>query len=73
MPVEKYRRVEDMPSLLWGDPAAPGYFERLARTWSQAARLFPRPRPRGVFKFRSVDEAWRSRAQGAGASRAPEP
>jgi hypothetical protein len=54
--VEKFRSIEEMNAADLGDPRA-GDFERFLRHCARYWRLAPRVYPRGVFKFRSIDEA----------------
>ncbi len=60
MPVEKYRSAEEMN-------AAPirtvvtNPFDRFVRHCARIARLCPRHYPRGVFKFRTLEEAQAAR------------
>ena len=60
--VQKFRSVEEMtaaPILV-----APGEgFERFARQCARYFALSPRVYPRGVFRFRSVEEAQAARAR----------
>ena len=61
MPVEKYRSVEDMPSIEWCQNLDEDFFRRVARLWSRSSALSARIYPRGVFKFRSIEEAQEAR------------
>jgi hypothetical protein len=60
MPVEKFRSGEEMN-------AAPvrarsgDSFERFVRLCARYWRIHPRKYPRGVFKFRSIEEAQAAR------------
>ena len=57
MPIRKFRDVSEMEDTLWysrGDPALP---PAIARVWDFAARVCPLQFPRGVHKYRSVEEA----------------
>lgn len=61
MPVEKYRSVADMPP----PPAARGeeILHRIRKLWARSALLAPRIYPRGVFKFRNLEEAQAARLE----------
>ena len=61
MPVIKYRNVADQPAQLWHAPGDPANLARAERLMALAAWLCPRERPRGVFRFRTIEEAqaWR--------------
>lgn len=54
MPVRKFRSLEEARQALWTAPEDPAILERMKRL-GQLARA-PQ-RPRGVFRFRSIDEA----------------
>ena len=61
MPVRRFRDLEEARRALWttsGDPELPA---RLRRLWSLAARLTPLGSPRGVRKFRRIEDANRER------------
>jgi hypothetical protein len=60
MPVWKFRSVDEMNAAPL--PAAAGIaFDRFVRHCSRYRALAPHPRPRGVFKFRTIAEAQRAR------------
>ena len=62
MPVQKFRSAEEMQAA----PPATGAampFERFLRHCARYRRLSPRTYPRGVFKFRSIEEAQDARRQ----------
>lgn len=55
MPVQRFRSIEDMnnaPVLA----SRPSDFERFLRHCARYWKLAPRVYPRGVFKFRSIEE-----------------
>jgi hypothetical protein len=54
MPVQRFRSVEDMNNA--PHPSSNSDFERFLRHCSRYWMISPRAYPRGVFKFRSVDE-----------------
>lgn len=60
MPVEKYRRVEDMPPLPRLDPRAPKTWAVIRELWALESAL-PRLYPPGVVRFRTLEEANRAR------------
>ena len=65
MPVQKFRSVEAMNAArVLASPGAAG-FERFVRHCARIRALAPRTYPRGVFKYRSLEEAQlaRSRAE----------
>ena len=70
MAVQRFRSIEDMN-------AAPirirseDEFERFVRHCARYRSVAPRAYPRGVFKFRSLEEAQRARPSGHAASGRP--
>ena len=55
MPVQKFRSIEDMnnaPVIASGRSDFERFLRHCARFWKLAPRVYPR----GVFKFRSVEE-----------------
>lgn len=66
--VQKFRSIEEMNAAA-PLPAPDSGFERFVRHCARYWALAPRTYPRGVFKFRSIEEAERarlSRPSGAG-------
>lgn len=62
MPVQKFRSIEDMnasPVQARPGDAVERFLRHCARYWTIAPRAYPR----GVFRFRSVEEAQRARRQ----------
>jgi len=57
MPVRKFRDVSEMEATLWYDRNDPALPLAIARLWSFAARMWPLQFPRGVHKYRSIEEA----------------
>lgn len=57
MPVRKFRDVSEMEHTLWYDRNDPELPRAIARVWDFAARVGPLEFPRGVHKYRSIDEA----------------
>ena len=56
MGVQKFRSIEEMGRAPVEHRSAPE-FERLLRHAARFAVMTPRQYPRGVFKFRTIDEA----------------
>jgi hypothetical protein len=57
MPVRKFRDVSEMEDSLWyerGDPELP---RAISRVWNFSARICPLQFPRGVHRYRSIDDA----------------
>jgi hypothetical protein len=60
MPVQKFRSIEEMsraPALVRAEDG----FERFVRHCARMLRLAPRRYPRGVFRFRTIEEAQAAR------------
>ncbi len=61
MPVQKFRSLDEARDALWGDPRDPTYLRRVAWLWRFAEEVAPRRFPRGVHRYRSIEEANRAR------------
>ena len=72
MGVERFRSVEEMNAAPVRVGVADG-LERFLRHCARYRSLAPRPRPRGVFKFRSLEEAQRARLSGLSGDAANSP
>lgn len=57
MPVQRFRTYEDARRALWCDHDDPALYRRIARLWAGGARLALLRIPRGIRKFRSIEEA----------------
>ena len=60
--VQKFRSIEEMNAArvtASGEPDFERFLRHCARFWAIAPRAYPR----GVFKFRTIDEAQRAREQ----------
>lgn len=57
MPVRKFRDVSEMEETLWYEPGDPALFRAIARLWDFGDRVCPLRFPRGVHKYRSIEEA----------------
>lgn len=56
MPVQKFRSIEEMNQAPLAPPG-PSDFERFLRHCARYWAIAPKIYPRGVFKFRSIEEA----------------
>lgn len=59
MPIKKYRSVEERDADqgdLWCEPGE-ACFRRIARLWKRSAQISPRTFPKGIIKYRSLEEA----------------
>lgn len=61
MPVQKFRSVEDMPPVPWCEALDEACLRRIAKLWARSSAFSRRIYPRGVFKFRSIEEAQAAR------------
>lgn len=61
MPVQKFRSIEDMPPVPWCETLDEACLRRIAKLWARSSAFSPRIYPRGVFKFRSIEEAQEAR------------
>jgi len=50
-----------MPPVDWCDPRDKNFSRRVAALWARSSAFSPRVYPRGVFKFRSIEEAQAAR------------
>ena len=57
MPVRKFRDVSEMEHTLWYERTDPALPQAIARLWDFGARICPLQFPRGVHKYRSIEEA----------------
>jgi hypothetical protein len=60
MRVQKFRSIEEMNKAPVRDPR-PSDFERFLRHCARMWAIAPKRYPRGVFKFRSIEEAQEAR------------
>lgn len=63
MPIYKYRTFEEAEKALWNFNPDEAYFKRVAELWDFADKLCPIRYPQGVFKFKSIEEANKQRAE----------
>jgi hypothetical protein len=68
MPVRKFRDVSEMEDTLWYVRTDPLLRRAIASVWDFAARTCPLQFPRGVHKFRSIEEANAERDRWEGAN-----
>jgi hypothetical protein len=61
MPVQRFKHPDEARRALWTAPGDPRLPARIRRLWSLAARLAPLGSPRGVRKFRRIEDANRER------------
>lgn len=63
MPIQKFRTLDAARRALWQSPRSPSLVSHIKALWAFSSRLVPRQIPRGVRKFRSIEEANREREQ----------
>jgi hypothetical protein len=61
MPVYKYKSFDGADRALWNFHPDETYFKQVAELWRFANKLSPITYPRGIFKFRAIEEANRHR------------
>lgn len=59
MPVIKYETFEDAEKALWNFNPDDAYYRRVNRLFEFADRLNPIRFPRGIFKYRTLEDAAR--------------
>lgn len=57
MPVYKYKTFEEAERALWNFHPDQAYFDKVADLWDFANKLSPIDYPKGIFKFRNIEEA----------------
>lgn len=63
MPVQKFRDFESARQALWLPSGHKDLVRRIKGLWAFSSRLVPRQIPRGVRKFRSIEEANQEREE----------
>lgn len=63
MPIQKFKDLDEARRALQETPRQPDLFARIEALWTFSMRLVPRQIPRGVRKFRSLEEANQERDQ----------
>ena len=61
MPIYKYKTFEEAQKALWNFHPDADYFKQVAELWDTADKLCPISYPRGIFKYRSINEANKQR------------
>ena len=57
MPIYKYKTYEEAERALWNFHPDEAYFRKVAELWDFADKLSPITYPKGVFKYRNIEEA----------------
>ena len=57
MPLQRFQSLDDARRALWIDPHDPTLSARIRSVWRFSARLVERRIPRGVRRFRRIEDA----------------
>jgi hypothetical protein len=57
MPVYKFKTFEDAEKALWVSKLDEAYYKKVAELWEFANELRPVQFPKGIFKFKNIEEA----------------
>lgn len=57
MTIQRFRDFEEARQALWIPPGDPRLVERIRSCWEFASRLAPGAAPRGLRRFRTIEEA----------------
>lgn len=57
MGIQKFKSFEDAERALWCFKPDAAYYKRVAELWEMANRLCPPNFPRGIFKYKTIEEA----------------
>ena len=57
MPVRRFRDLDEARRALWVAPGDPALADRIRRLWRFSARLAALSAPRGLHRFRTIEEA----------------
>lgn len=63
MPVQKFKTFKEAEKALWNFKPGKAYIDRIAELWDFADKLNPIHYPRGVFKFKTLEEANKHREE----------
>ncbi|MFQ5631749.1 MAG: hypothetical protein ACE5I1_23500 [bacterium] len=63
MPVFKYKTFEEAERALWNFHPDEAYFKQVKELWNFANKINPITYPKGIFKFRSLEEANKHREE----------
>lgn len=57
MPIQRFRDFESARDALWLEPGSPRLVAKLRHVWELSGRLAKYPPPRGLWRFRDMEEA----------------
>lgn len=63
MPVQKFKTFEEAERALWKPHPDEAYYDRVAELWDFAEKLNPISFPKGILKFRTIEEANKHREE----------
>ena len=63
MPIFKYKTFDEAEKALWNFSPDEVYYQRVAELWDFANKLFPITYPKGIFKFKNIEEANKHREE----------
>ncbi|MCP4130820.1 MAG: hypothetical protein GY754_07545 [bacterium] len=63
MPVYKYKSFEEAEKALWNFNPDEDYYKNASELWDMANKLSPVKCRRGIFKFRTIEEANKHRME----------
>jgi hypothetical protein len=63
MPVQKFKTFEEAEKALWNFKPDDAYLARVAELWDFANKLNPISYPKGIFKFKTIEEANKHREE----------
>ena len=63
MPVQKFKTFEEAEKALWNLKPDDAYLSRVAELWDFANKLNPISYPKGIFKFKTIEEANKHREE----------
>lgn len=63
MPIYKYKTFEEAEKALWNFNPDEQYYDRVAELWDFANELSSLSYPKGIFKFKSIEEANKHREE----------
>ena len=66
MPLQRFRDFDEARRALWCERDDPSLFSRIRSLWAFARRLAPGSAPRGIRRFRTLEEANRHRDEWIG-------
>ena len=63
MPLYKYKTFEDAEKALWNFHPDKKYYDKISELWNFADKLSSIKYPKGIFKYKSIEEANKHREE----------